>query len=182
MFNSYRTDVETALRGVPTFAVDEAVKMLRDVRARKSAVYIVGNGGSAATASHFANDLVKVCGVRAFSIPDMVPLVTAYGNDLGWQSMFREPFTKLMLPQDVLIAFSCSGESENVAEAAAGIVRNKLQNNVIALIGAERMCQLAVLADVTIDVPFRDIRVQEDCHSVICHAIVGMLGGSNVRS
>lgn len=177
MFNDYRIDVETALRGVPVFAVNEAVNVLREVRERNSAAYIVGNGGSAATASHFANDLVKMCSLRAFSIPDMVPLVTAYGNDNNdeWRTMFRAPFAKLMLPQDVLIAISCSGNSINVCEAAAQIARSTTQKNIIALVGADRMCQLAILADVVIDVPFRDIRVQEDCHMVICHAIVGAL-------
>lgn len=175
MFNSYRTDVETALRGVPITFVEEAVNILRQARVNERAVYIMGNGGSAATANHFANDLVKMCGMRAFSILDMTSLITAYGNDEGWENMFRETLTRLMRPQDVLISISCSGNSANVVEAARMVRDRNIVGNSIALIGADRKCELAQLADVVIDVPFKDIRVQEDCHMMICHAIVGML-------
>jgi D-sedoheptulose 7-phosphate isomerase len=175
MFNSYRTDVETAMRGIPNIYVEEAVNILRKARLEGCAVYLVGNGGSAATASHFANDLVKAGHIRAYSIPDIVPLITAYGNDDGWQSIFREPLTRLMLPQDVLISISCSGNSANVVEAARMVWERNIVGDSIALVGADRKCELAQYADVVIDVPFKDIRVQEDCHMAICHAIVGML-------
>jgi D-sedoheptulose 7-phosphate isomerase len=167
--------VETALRGVPITFVEEAVNILRQARVNERAVYIMGNGGSAATANHFANDLVKMCGMRAFSILDMTSLITAYGNDEGWENMFRETLTRLMRPQDVLISISCSGNSANVVEAARMVRDRNIVGNSIALIGADRKCELAQLADVVIDVPFKDIRVQEDCHMMICHAIVGML-------
>ena len=175
MFNSYRTDVETALQGVPSVYVDEAVNVLRKARLESFTVFIVGNGGSAATASHFANDLVKMCGVRAYSLSDMIPLVTAYGNDDEWENMYREPLTRLMSPQDILISISCSGNSPNVVEAARMVRERRIAGNSIALIGSDRKCELARLADVIIDVPFKDIRVQEDCHMVICHAIAGLL-------
>jgi D-sedoheptulose 7-phosphate isomerase len=169
--------METALRGVSAEKVREMVDVLRRVRFQNASVYLVGNGGSAATASHFANDLVKMCGVRAFALGDMGPAVSAFGNDDGWEYMFAHPLVKLLLPQDVLIAISCSGSSENVVEAVRVMKSHSYPGlKTIVLTGADVNCELAKLQpDVIIYVPFKDIRVQEDCHMVICHTVVGAL-------
>lgn len=178
-FIQYRTDVETALRGVPRMRVGEAEYILKSARNAKKAVYIMGNGGSAATASHFANDLVKMCGIRAYAIPDMLPLITAYGNDESWTRMYSAVLEKLIQPHDVVVAISCSGNSLNVVSAIQSAIdfgHPAALIKTIALIGADLECTLAKLnPDVLISVPFRDIRVQEDCHMVICHAIAGAL-------
>lgn len=182
MFNSYRTDVETALRGVSQSKVNQAASILKRARGAHSSVYILGNGGSAATAGHFANDLVKMCGIRAFSLPAMMPLVTAYGNDNGWRTMFQTPLGTFLIPTDVVIAISCSGVSPNVVDAIRAVSHSVGVPDVgtIGLTGDNLESPMAKLdLDVMISVPFRDIRVQEDCHSVICHAIVGMLGGGD---
>lgn len=181
MFNSYRTDVETALRGVPGGQVENAVSVLKYVKRAGGAVYIMGNGGSAATASHFANDLVKVCGLRAFSLPDMVPLLTAYGNDNEWEDMFDLTIRSFLSPHDAVIGISCSGKSANVLRAMTSVKENNGAQDpgyirTIGLTGDDLESPLAKMdLDVLISVPFRDIRVQEDCHMVICHAIVGAL-------
>lgn len=173
-FSSYRTDVETALRGVPVQFVNQATEILKDCRKRDSMVFILGNGGSASTASHFANDLLKMCKLRAVSIPDMTPAVTAYGNDLGWDNMFSLPLTGLLRPSDVVIGISCSGKSRNVIYAME--TAQALKARTIVLTGDSRQTPLTALGlDLVIDVPFRDIRIQEDCHMVICHAIAGAL-------
>lgn len=181
MFNDYRDyriDVETALRGVPGGKVQEAVAYLKRARLQERAVYIIGNGGSAATASHFANDLVKVCGLRAFSLPDMVPLLTAYGNDNQWDDMFGLTLRSFLSHNDVVVGISCSGKSANVVRAMESANQTHTFTDVytIGLTGDDLESPLAKLdLDVLISVPFRDIRVQEDCHMVICHAIVGAL-------
>lgn len=185
MFNSYRTDVETALRGISQSKVNQAVSVLKRAKGTHSSVYILGNGGSAATAGHFANDLVKMCGIRAFSLPAMMPLVTACGNDDGWERMFLAPLGNFLIPTDVVIAVSCSGASPNVVDAMTVVSRGVAIHDVgtIGLTGDNLKSPLAKLdLDVLISVPFRDIRVQEDCHMVICHAIVGALrGGSDAK-
>ena len=180
IFSSYRTDVETALLGINDRDVLDAVAILTQARVKKSAVYIVGNGGSAATASHFANDLVKVCGIRAFSLPDMVSSVTAFGNDHNWSEMYWRLLKRLLLPFDVVVGISCSGNSPNVVEALAFVKEYKMPGlKTIGLIGADLACGIAhVGPDVLVSVPFMDIRVQEDCHMIICHAIVGALSAT----
>jgi len=181
VFNSYRTDVQTALNGISSEKVQEAVELLRRARFQNANVYIVGNGGSAATASHFANDLLKMCSIRAFSLPDMVPVMTAFGNDHGWEYAFENILSRVLLAQDVVIAISCSGNSPNVIEAIRLMKNINLPGlKTIALTGANYDCALSKLVpDVMIYVPFKDIRVQEDCHMIICHAIAGALSNAD---
>ena len=139
-------------------------------------VWVVGNGGSAATASHFANDLVKACGVRAIALSDQTPTVLAYGNDEGWEGMFSGALNVLAGRQggkDVLVAISTSGRSPNVVRAAEGFGPGYL----IVLTGPERDSNvLGASEGVVIRARHKNIRVQEDVHMAVCHAIVSMLG------
>lgn len=180
MFNQYALDVATALRAINDERVREVVEILRKAKYQNANVWIVGNGGSLATASHLANDLLKMAGVHAISISDLIPTVTAFGNDEGWENMFATPLSKFLLPMDVLIAISCSGNSKNVVEAVRMVKTHRLAAlRVVVLTGADMNSEISKLQpDVIVYVPFKDIRVQEDCHSVICHAIAGALANN----
>jgi len=167
----YVTSVMNALMCVDVDEVEKAIEILRNARRTVNTVWIVGNGGSAATASHFANDLLKMCGIRAVSVPDMTSVVTAYGNDNGWKYQFVDPISKLYNPRDVLVAISCSGNSENVV-ACTEFIRHP----IIVLTGNNADCKLAkVEADAIIYTDSADITVQESVHSVVCHAIARIL-------
>lgn len=175
MFDKYREDIGIALRTIDPGPIGQAVKILQRAMGRKSAVYIVGNGGSAATSSHFANDLVKACGIRAYSLPDMVPAATAFGNDHRWEEMYSRLLKGLLSPSDVLVAISCSGNSPNIVDVFT-MAKHYPWMQRIALIGSDPDCMLAIeKPNALISVPFRDIKIQEDCHMIICHAIVGAL-------
>lgn len=158
-----------ALSLVDASKVDNAVEILRHARDYEKSVWIAGNGGSAATSMHLANDLVKMCGVRAFDLSGMTSLTLAYGNDLGWERMFANPLTRLVSPGDVVVAISCGGNSRNILE----MVDDARDCEVIALTGTggklsyKDVLVLPVMAD--------DITVVEDAHSIICHAIVNAL-------
>src|SRR5215207_8522054 len=96
---------------------------IRDVRDRDAQVFVVGNGGSAATASHFAVDLGKGASLdaerrfRVLSLTDNVPWITALGNDLSYEDVFVEQLKNFARPGDLLLAISGSGNSENVLRA-----------------------------------------------------------------
>lgn len=179
MWNQYKQDVQAALDAVSGDKVQEAIELLRRAKFHSSNVWLVGNGGSAATASHFANDLLKMGGLHAIALPDILPTITAYGNDTGWGNMFSAPLLRLLLPQDVLIAISCSGNSPNVVEAVKLMRSHRLPAlRTMVLTGSNFDCELTKLQpDVIIHVPFHDIRVQEDVHLAVCHAIAGALAG-----
>ena|SRR3990167_7215706 len=91
----------------------------RPVEAIRSAdfVYIIGNGGSASTANHFANDLVKQVGVRAISLCSNEAIVMAYANDNGYANVFTEQLKVFLAPADLLISISGSGTSMNIVKA-----------------------------------------------------------------
>lgn len=177
MFNHYKMSLITALNSVSEGKVTECVRVLERARSQNATVYIVGNGGSAATAMHFANDLTKVGKIRAVAVPGLVPVVTAYGNDEGWDKMYARYLCAVLLAQDVVIGISCSGNSPNVVEAVKVAKEIHLPAvKTLVLTGADVNCQLAkLIPNVMVYVPFRDIRVQEDCHMAICHAITEAL-------
>lgn len=176
MFNSYREDVTTALKAISPERVKEVVDILRRAQSQNANVYILGNGGSAATASHFANDLLR-CGIRSVALTDLTPTILAYGNDFGWDEMFAGPLRQFLFPQDVVIFISCSGNSQNIVSSMRMVKDINIPLlKTIVLTGSDMNCQLVqYIPTVIVFVPFRDIRVQEDCHMVICHAVIGEL-------
>lgn len=139
-----------------------------------STVYIIGNGGSASTASHMMNDLNKMTVVagaprfRAVALTDNMPYITAIGNDIEYADVFVEQLRNLLLPKDILIAISGSGNSENVIRAA--LHARQIGAAVIALCGppGSRLCGCA---DTVVTVPAKSICQQEDGHLMINHAI-----------
>jgi D-sedoheptulose 7-phosphate isomerase len=91
---------------------DKAIQILLDCYKRKGVVYTMGCGGSASTATHFAADLAKtVGGFKAISLVDNIPLVSAYTNDEGWNSIFRGQLESWLTKDDVLVGFSVHGGS-----------------------------------------------------------------------
>lgn len=148
------------------------VKMLIEAQARGVFVWLAGNGGSASTASHFANDLRKQCLIKAISIPDLGPTVSAYGNDEGWSEMYAKVVEGFADPRDMVILFSCSGNSENVVRVAQGSY-----GGTIVFTGNDRESRLVREGkhEAVVFVDHPDIKVQESVHLALCHAIVAAL-------
>src|SRR5512142_212463 len=100
--------------------VDQVIATLEKARQEGRKVFLFGNGGSAATASHFACDLGKGTirpsqpRLKVISLNDCIPVLTAYANDMGYGTVFAEPLLSLAEPGDVAIGFSVSGNSPNV--------------------------------------------------------------------
>ena len=80
-------------------------------------IYICGNGGSASTANHFANDLVKMCKIPAISLCANEAVVMAYANDDGYENVFVNQLKVFLEPEDILITISGSGTSKNIVKA-----------------------------------------------------------------
>lgn len=164
--------------GLSLFDEDEiqaVIDLLKIVKKMGGMVWTIGNGGSAATASHVANDLTKMARVKSICISDMVPTVTAFGNDLGWAMMYGHTVASVYNPdKDCLVGFSCGGNSENIVRALD--LACSLGGTAICLTGLSNesaVNKIEGLALIHARVP--DIRVQEDLHSIICHAIVRAL-------
>ena len=151
------------------------VSVLRLVKDLNGTVYLFGNGGSHATASHFANDLMKMAKIKAVCVGDMAPAVMAWGNDTGWENMYYGPLSEMVEKNDAVIGISCSGNSENVVRALragldqwdvlTGCLTGMSDSNVASTLGL----------DAVVHVRVPDIRVQEDIHLMVCHAVVRAL-------
>lgn len=155
--------------------VQAVIDLLKIVKKMGGIVWTMGNGGSAATASHVANDLMKIARLKSVCLSDMVPTVTAYGNDMGWGMMFANTVANVYNPdKDCVLGISCSGNSENTVRGLD--LACSLGGTAICLTGLSNDSQvnkIEGLALIHARVP--NIQVQEDLHSVICHAIVRAL-------
>src|SRR3989344_1550128 len=106
------------IKSVEIEAVEKLVDLLIKTREHDSIVFIIGNGGSAATASHFAEDLALCAGagpekpLRALSLSDSAPYITALGNDEGYENVFLGQLRNLYKPDDILIVFTASGKAK----------------------------------------------------------------------
>jgi D-sedoheptulose 7-phosphate isomerase len=170
----YLEEVQAAIRGIPREDVRRVVSVIERAWAEGRTVFIIGNGGSAATASHMMNDLSKYSSVpgmprlRAIALTDNVPLLTAYGNDQKYEDVFVEPLTNLLQPGDVLVAISGSGNSGNVLKACEYAIEHSA--TVVGLCGQPGGA-LAQIASHRVVVPADLICQQEDGHLILNHVI-----------
>lgn len=147
--------------------INEIVQVL----AEANKIYTMGNGGSAATALHFALDLHKAAGRDAICLNGNMPLVSAYANDDGYESIFSSQLRKVSR-MDVIVGISCSGNSLNVVRA----IRQAKELGMITIgFTGDDGGKLAEEVDFVVKVPYEDIKIQEDAHMALCHAITAAL-------
>lgn len=160
------------LRALPLGDLACALRSLERVFIERQTVFIAGNGGSAATASHMVNDLVKGVaegggrGFCAVALSDNIPLITAIANDTDYSDIFADQLVALGQPGDVLIVLSGSGNSANIVRAVE--VARRMQIETIALLGMGGG-RVAEMADVSVIVPSDDYGPIEDVHMAIDH-------------
>jgi D-sedoheptulose 7-phosphate isomerase len=174
----YFEEIQSALAAISRDDVRFVVDALTRIWQTGATVFLVGNGGSASTASHMMNDLCKftafdgVKRLRALALTDNVPLITAYGNDVDFESTFVEPLRNFMRPGDMLIAISGSGNSRNIIAACEYAMEHG--GTVIGLCGNPGGI-LAKIAHLRVIVPAERIGQQEDGHLVLNHVIATAL-------
>jgi D-sedoheptulose 7-phosphate isomerase len=178
----YLANLKSVLDRLPLEALEQAVTLIDEAHAAGRQIFVIGNGGSAATASHMMNDLNKgTLGhkgdapwkrFRVIALTDNVSLMTAWANDTDYNAIFSEPLKNLAQHGDLLIAISASGNSPNII-AAVNAAR-ELGVKVIGLTGFGGG-KLAKLADVVFDVPSDDYGPVEDVHMILDHIITSYL-------
>jgi D-sedoheptulose 7-phosphate isomerase len=170
--SSYIRTYKTALDSIPVDGVARLVEQLRLALQEDRQIFVFGNGGSAANASHFATDLGK--GVsdkldrrfRVLSLNDNTPWMTALANDYAYEDIFAKQLQNYARPGDLALAMSVSGNSPNVVKALEWAKQNRL--HTIALIGGNRG-RLADIAEQVIAVRDTHYGRVEDAHMCICH-------------
>ena len=177
LIGEYLTRLTATLGSLPVDAIEAAVQRLYMAYQERQQILIIGNGGSATTASHMACDLAKnVFGqfqrdtskgrLKVLALTDNIALITAWANDAGYESVFLEQVRTLIEPGDVLVAISGSGSSRNVVEAVK--LARSMKASTIGILGF-RGGQLRHLLDIPIVVDSNDYGVIEDIHMALNH-------------
>ncbi|MBZ5639688.1 MAG: SIS domain-containing protein [Acidobacteriia bacterium] len=169
---SYRSDYLRVLHGLDLAQIDRFVGVLEGALEAGSTVYIFGNGGSGATASHIACDMNKGVSygkARRFKVVclnDNVPTMMAYANDVTYDDVFVEPLRNFLSSSDVVVGISGSGNSENVIRAID--FANEVGAMTVGLSGYSggRLKQKARLS---VHVAADDMQMAEDVHLMVGH-------------
>lgn len=174
-FAQYFSDISISIQSVPEDKLIQLIDLLERTVNDEGTIWIAGNGGSASTASHFATDLSRCVSksgktAKAFSLTDNTSLITAIGNDFGYEKIFEKQIEYYGSKGDLLIVISASGNSKNLISAVekaneknimtigflgfdGGILSSKVDNLIHAATSNGAYGQ------------------SEDSHSIICHFV-----------
>ncbi len=171
---TYLTELEQMMRSIEQESLYNILSLLEDCYHNGHRIFLMGNGGSAATASHFALDLAKntimpqVPRLKAISLTDHVPLITAWSNDTAYEHIFSEQLANLIEPGDVVIGISASGNSLNVINAL--LLAKQSRAFTIGILGATGG-KIKDIVDAYVLAPGQNIEQEEDAHLIIAHII-----------
>jgi D-sedoheptulose 7-phosphate isomerase len=173
----YLQAVQATINNLDPEVIASFATHLENAYNSNQSIYVIGNGGSAANASHFAQDLAKgiffekpvAKTMKAISLTDNIAHITAIANDTGYQNIFSAQLNTYAQDSDVLICISGSGNSENIIEA----VKAAKQKNmfVIGVTGFDGG-QLKSMSNFSVHVPLHEMCTVESIHSIIFHLIV----------
>jgi D-sedoheptulose 7-phosphate isomerase len=170
----YLESQKAALDSIPVSAVAELIRQFQDALDEDRQIFVIGNGGSAANASHFVTDLGKGASdklkkrFRCLSLNDNVSWMTALGNDYAYEEVFSRQLENHGRPGDYLLALSVSGNSPNLVKALEWAKARGLRT--IALVGGKRG-RMAEIADFTVVIESTHYGRVEDAQMGICHMI-----------
>lgn len=173
--DSYINYLVDVLRGIDVREIGVFISTLLDARERGATIFFVGNGGSAATASHFANDLSIGTNsydkpFRVISLTDNQAIITAIGNDFGYQEIFSRQLRVLGKAGDVVVAISASGNSPNLLTAFEYAKTVGIKTVAITAFDGGKM---RVMAEEGVHVPTapKEYGPAEDAHMVLDHLV-----------
>lgn len=175
---SYLNGLEKAINYLDYEQINRVINRIVEAYQDEKFIYIFGNGGSAATASHFVTDCNK--GVsenlkkkfKVICLNDNMPTILAISNDINYDQVFKLQLENFLTSDDLVIGISGSGDSKNVIEAVE--YAKKRGADTIGLVGFGGG-KLKKIADYCIHVPVHDMQHVEDLHLAINHLIVRVL-------
>jgi D-sedoheptulose 7-phosphate isomerase len=173
-FDQYLASHKKTLESIPTKKVDEIVQLFKHALDNERNIFVFGNGGSAANASHFITDLGKGSSDKTYkrfkcqSLNDNTAWISAIGNDYSYDEIFSRQLMNLAKPGDLMLTMSVSGSSPNLVKAVEWCKANNVHS--IALVGGKKG-KLAEIADTVLVVEDTHYGRVEDAHMGICHMI-----------
>ena len=175
---NYFSMLEGAIEATDRESINTVINLLQKAYEEGQQVFIMGNGGSASTASHFACDFNKGLSYgkrkrfKVISLNDNLPTLLAYANDVSYENVFLEQLKNFFNPKDYVIGISGSGNSKNVIKT----IEYANQNGGITI----GFCgysggKLKQIAQYSIHVPIDDMQISEDLHMIMAHLIMHVL-------
>ena len=175
--NEYLELLKKTVDSLDKDALDEAMNAIFDVYERGATLYVCGNGGSAATSSHFANDFNKGISYdlekkfNVVSLTDNIATIMAIANDDSYDQIFVKQIENKIKPGDLLVAISGSGNSGNVLAAAEYCRARGIK--VLGMSGY-RGGKLFKLSDVHMHCPIENMQIVEDVHMIFNHMMMSI--------
>ncbi len=173
--NRYFIELEQMVQAISLQQLQQVLQLLEETYYSGHRIFIMGNGGSAATASHFALDLAKntimpgAPRLKAISLTDHVPLITAWSNDTAYEHIFAEQLANMIEPGDLVIGISTSGNSPNVINAIQ--LAKACKASTVGLLGAKGG-KIKEMVDAYVLAPGQNIEQEEDAHLILAHVIM----------
>lgn len=172
IISSHISAARDVLAAIDQASIAKAISIIEETYLKSKVLFIFGNGGSAATSSHICEDLSKGCAfpgkgtLKAMSLTDNTPLLTALGNDFSYDLVFEKQLEIFHAPGDAVLAISASGNSKNVI---LGVEYAKSRGGKIIGLTGFSGGALKQLCDVNIHVPYNDFGLVEDMHLLLGH-------------
>ena len=180
--NSYADSLQYALKSLSEENLESALKLIEETSINKGTIYFAGNGGSGALCNHLVGDFIKGTfhedypPINAVSFSENIALLTAISNDYGYENIFKYQIKTRMKMNDILIAVSSSGKSNNILK---GVYQAKEKGiKTIGLTGFDGG-ELRNTCDISLHLPVNNYGVVEDGHSAILTILVQYI--SNIR-
>ncbi len=176
--SDYFQQLKNTLDNIDQKPIYEAIAWLHNARINNRTIFIMGNGGSASTATHFVCDLAKntrhtdVPHFKVMGLADSMAILSAYANDEGYENIFAQQLANLVQPEDIVIGISTSGNSPNVVKAIE--LAKERQARTIGFTGFNAG-KLGPMVDLQVHVPSDCIEQVEDIHLIFEHLITKVL-------
>ena len=178
VIRQYFNDIQAALDNMPLEPILQVIDALQKARIARKTVYIFGNGGSAATASHCACDFSKganhngIPGLKVIALNDNIPAMTAWANDESYSQIYARQLEKVVAKGDIAIGISVSGNSLNILNCIKvardmGALTIGFTSNIGGL--------LKNIVDIPVRLPVDNMEQAEDLHLLIAHVITTCL-------
>jgi D-sedoheptulose 7-phosphate isomerase len=151
---------------------------INNAQKNNNKIFIMGNGGSASTSSHFVSDLLKTSltkeakRTKAISLTDNIPVLMAWANDTSFENIFSSQLENFLEKGDIVIGISGSGNSKNVIKAIE--FANSKEAKTICLLGKDGG-KLAKISQTNLIIPNNDMLTIETMHLLICHLLTSLL-------
>lgn len=187
--NDYRNDIssyfdklKSTIDLISKENLNTLMNLLENARNEEKTIFIMGNGGSAATASHYVCDFNKGISLnqdkkyRFICLNDNIPSMMAYGNDLSYEDIFLYPLQTYFKPGDVVIGISGSGNSMNVVKALE--YANENGGVSIGLTGYDGGI-VKKITNYGVHIPVNDMQITEDLHMVLDHCMMKILSNDS---